>query len=37
MVGRETGADKLTKVRGNRREFPFPVEAKLGPYSLPGR
>src|ERR687896_900302 len=35
MAGRETGADKPTKVRGNRREFPFPVEAKLGPYPLP--
>jgi hypothetical protein len=34
MASRVMGADKLTKVRGNRREFPFPVEAKLGSYSL---
>src|SRR3712207_2186400 len=35
MAGRETGADKPTKVRGDRREFPFPAKAKLGPYPLP--
>ena len=37
MAGGETGADKPTEVRGDRRELPFPVEAKLGPYPLPGR
>src|ERR671912_1181469 len=35
MAGRKTGADKPTKVRGDGRQFPFPVEAKLGPYPLP--
>ncbi len=35
MASRVTGADKLAKVRGDRRKFTVLVEAKLDPHRFP--